>query len=45
MKMASGAQCGMLNKVKNNPRVSAKDLKKYLAYVNMFADRCTVGKN
>ena len=34
-KMTARAQCRMLNEVKNNPRVSAKDLYKFLEHANI----------
>ncbi len=34
----------MLNEVKKNPRVSAKDLQKSLAHANIFVDTSTIRK-
>uniref|UniRef100_A0A8C5Q908 Sleeping Beauty transposase HTH domain-containing protein n=1 Tax=Leptobrachium leishanense TaxID=445787 RepID=A0A8C5Q908_9ANUR len=38
VKMTERAQRRMLNEVKKNPRVSAKDLQKSLAHANIFVD-------
>ena len=43
-KMTARAQCRMRNEVKNNPRVSAKDLQKYLEHDNVSADESMIGK-
>uniref|UniRef100_A0A8C5Q2G5 Transposase n=1 Tax=Leptobrachium leishanense TaxID=445787 RepID=A0A8C5Q2G5_9ANUR len=44
VKMTARAQHGMLNEVKKNPRVSAKDLQKSLAHANIFVDISTIRK-
>jgi transposase len=48
-KMTARAQCRMLNEVKKNPRVSAKDLQKPLEHINISVDesliRKTISKN
>uniref|UniRef100_A0A8C5WF56 Transposase n=1 Tax=Leptobrachium leishanense TaxID=445787 RepID=A0A8C5WF56_9ANUR len=44
VKMTARAQCRMLNEVKKNPRVSAKDLQKSLAHANIFVDTSTIRK-
>uniref|UniRef100_A0A8C5MAD0 Sleeping Beauty transposase HTH domain-containing protein n=1 Tax=Leptobrachium leishanense TaxID=445787 RepID=A0A8C5MAD0_9ANUR len=42
VKMTARAQRRMLNEVKKNPRVSAKDLQKSLAHANIFVDTSTI---
>uniref|UniRef100_A0AAR2L9Y1 Transposase Tc1-like domain-containing protein n=1 Tax=Pygocentrus nattereri TaxID=42514 RepID=A0AAR2L9Y1_PYGNA len=42
--MTAGAQRRMLNEVKKNPRVSAKDLQKSLAHGTFFDDKSTISK-
>uniref|UniRef100_A0A8C5LSX0 Transposase n=1 Tax=Leptobrachium leishanense TaxID=445787 RepID=A0A8C5LSX0_9ANUR len=42
--MTARAQLRMLNEVKQNPRVSAKDLQKSLAHANIFVDTSTIRK-
>uniref|UniRef100_A0A8C5P6E3 Transposase n=1 Tax=Leptobrachium leishanense TaxID=445787 RepID=A0A8C5P6E3_9ANUR len=44
VKMTAKAQHRMLNEVKKNPRVSAKDLQKSLAHANIFVDTSTIRK-
>uniref|UniRef100_A0A8C5PUM9 Transposase Tc1-like domain-containing protein n=1 Tax=Leptobrachium leishanense TaxID=445787 RepID=A0A8C5PUM9_9ANUR len=44
VKMTARAQRRMLNEVKKNPRVSAKDLQKSLAHANIFVDTSTIRK-
>ena len=43
-KMTARAQRRMLNEVKKNPRVSAKDLQKFLEHVNISVDKSTIRK-
>ena len=43
-KMTARAQCRMLNEVKKNPRVSAKDLQNSLEHANIFVDESTICK-
>jgi transposase len=43
-KMTARAQRRMLNEVKKNPRVSAKDLQKSLEHGNIFVDKSTICK-
>ena len=43
-KMTARAQRRMLNEVKKNPRVSAKDLQKSLEHANMSVDKSTIRK-
>ena len=43
-KMTARAQCRMLNEVKKNPRVSAKDLQKSLEHANISVDESTIHK-
>ena len=43
-KMTARAQSRMLNEVKKNPRVSAKDLQKSLEHANFAVDESTVRK-
>ena len=43
-KMTARAQRRMLNEVKKNPRVSAKDLQKSLEHANISVDESTIGK-
>ena len=42
--MTARAQCRMLNEVKKNPRVSAKDLQKSLEHANISVDESTIRK-
>ena len=42
--MSARAQSRMLNEVKKNPRVSAKDLRKSLEHANMSVDKSTTRK-
>ena len=42
--MLARAQCRILNEVKKNPRVSAKDLQKYLENANISIDESTIRK-
>ncbi|KAJ4922471.1 hypothetical protein JOQ06_019566 [Pogonophryne albipinna] len=42
--MTARAQRRMLNEVKKNPRVSARDLKKSLAHANISVDESTIRK-
>ena len=42
--MTARAQCRMVNEVKKNPRVSAKDLQKSLGHANISVDESTIGK-
>ncbi|KAJ4939397.1 hypothetical protein JOQ06_028846 [Pogonophryne albipinna] len=44
VKMTARAQRRMLNEVKKNPRVSARDLKKSLAHANISVDESTIRK-
>ncbi|KAJ4936658.1 hypothetical protein JOQ06_001245 [Pogonophryne albipinna] len=44
VKMTARAQRRMLNEVKKNPRVSARDLKKSLAHANISVDKSTIRK-
>uniref|UniRef100_A0A8C5R032 Transposase n=1 Tax=Leptobrachium leishanense TaxID=445787 RepID=A0A8C5R032_9ANUR len=44
VKMTARAQRRMVNEVKKNPRVSAKDLQKSLAHANIFVDTSTIRK-
>jgi hypothetical protein len=43
-KMTARAQCRMLNEVKKNSRVSAKDLQKSLERANISVDKSTICK-
>uniref|UniRef100_A0AAZ3P240 Transposase Tc1-like domain-containing protein n=1 Tax=Oncorhynchus tshawytscha TaxID=74940 RepID=A0AAZ3P240_ONCTS len=43
-KMTARAQSRMLNEVKKNPRMSAKDLQKYLEDANISVDESTIRK-
>ena len=43
-KMTARAQCRMLNEVKKNPRVSAKDLQKSLEHANISVDESNIRK-
>ena len=43
-KMTARAQRRMLNEVKKNPRVSAKDLQKSLEHANISVDESTIRK-
>ena len=43
-KMTARAQRRMLNEVKKNPRVSAKDLQKSLEHANISVDKPTIRK-
>ena len=43
-KMTARAQRRMVNEVKNNPRVSAKDLQKSLDHANISVDESTIRK-
>ena len=43
-KMTEGAQRRMLNEVKKNPRVSAKDLQKSLEHAHISVDESTIRK-
>ena len=42
--MTARSQRRMLNEVRNNPRVSAKDLQKSLEYANISVDESTILK-
>ena len=42
--MTARAQSRMLNEVKKNPRVSAKDLQKSMEHANISVDRSTIRK-
>ena len=44
VKMTARAQCRLLNEVKKNHRVSAKDLQKSLAYANIPVSESTIRK-
>lgn len=44
LKMSGRAQRRMLNEVKKNPRVSAKDLQKSLAHAQTIVDKSTIRK-
>ncbi|KAJ4942747.1 hypothetical protein JOQ06_005261 [Pogonophryne albipinna] len=44
VKVTARAQRRMLNEVKKNPRVSARDLKKSLAHANISVDESTIRK-
>lgn len=44
VKMAARVRLRMLNEVKKNPEVAAKDLQKSLAHANIFVDKSRISK-